>query len=387
MNLHHLTLPAILFVVMLCLAASPCEAQAAAPSSTPSPTPPISESQDKVKVFTEEVVIPVSAYDDSGHLSAALEPQDILVFEDDVRQTVRSVRRIPANVLLLLDTGGDLNPAMSVSITRDIATRLISNLRAGDRVATLQFSNHLELINDWTTDREQLLWALKTKLISGKRPQLIKALFAAAQRLKEVPAGTRHIVLITDGVDSSDDEAALTEAIRQLLDANVTVHVIGYGALGRKKIDKQNPLVKITNKKRKSAKDIADELMYPNKQGYKKWKKIYVVVDTDFEMRKKRDEYKEATIQAELWLRSLAEETGGLAFVPRATAEMGTQAEEIAREIDSQYVVTYTPSRPLAEAAVEEYRRINVAPGVGGLHVRARRGYVARPAMKLYRRS
>jgi VWFA-related protein len=208
---------------------------------------------------------------------------------------------------------------------------------------------------------------------------LIKALIAAVKQLKEVPAGTRHLVLITDGVGSSGDAAALTEGIRQLLNANVTVHVIGYGALGRKKIDKQNPLVIITNKPRKSAKDIADELMYPNQQqDYKKWKKIYVVIDTDFAMRKKRAAYKEATIQAELWLRSLAEETGGLAFVPRATAEMGPHAEEIAREIDSQYVVTYTPKRPLAEATLEEYRRIKVAAAVGGLHVHARRGYVAR---------
>ena len=49
-----------------------------------------------------------------------------------------------------------------------------------------------------------------------------------------------------------------------------------------------------------------------------------------------------------------------------------------AREIASQYVVTYTPKRPLAEATVEEYRRINVASGVIGLQVHARRGYVAR---------
>jgi VWFA-related protein len=376
MRTHCPPLLIILFVVALCLAASPCRAQT--PSPTPSPTPPISEAQEKVKVFTEEVVIPVTAYDDSGHLSAALETSDILVFEDDVRQTVRSVRRIPANVLLLLDSGGDLNPTMSTRTTREIATRLISNLRAGDRVAAIQFSSHLELLSDWTTDREQVIRALETKLISGKRPQLIKALFTAAQRLKEVPAGTRHIVLITDGVDSSDDAAALNGAIKQLLNANVTVHVISYGALGRKKIDKQNPLVKITNQKRKSAQDIADELMYPNQQDYKKWKKIYVVVDTDFAMRKSRNAYEDATLAAEVWLRGLAEETGGLVFVPRSAAEMTTRAEEIASEIDRQYVVTYTPKRPLAEATVEEYRRINVAAGVIGLHVRARRGYVAR---------
>lgn len=103
---------------------------------------------------------------------------------------------------------------MSVSTTKDIATRLISSLRAGDRVVAIQFGSHLELLNEWTTDREQLSRAINTKLIPGQRPQLIKALFAAAQRLKEVPPGTRHIVLITDGVDSSGDSAALNEAIR-----------------------------------------------------------------------------------------------------------------------------------------------------------------------------
>jgi len=379
MDSRRLTLSTVLFAIMFCVAAAHSGAQT--PTPLPSPTPNLSESQEKVRVFTEEVVIPVTAYDDSRHLSAALEPQDILVFEDDVRQTVRSVRRIPANVLLLLDTGGDLNPAMSVSTTKDIATRLISNLRTGDRVAAMQFSNHLELVSDWTTDREQVIRALKTKLISGKRPQLIKALMAAATRLKEVPPGTRHIVLITDGVDSSADAAALNDAIRQLLDANVTVHVIGYGALGRKKIDKQNPLVKITNKRRRNAAELAEDIMDPvgaARREINRRKKIYVIVDTDFGMRKKHNAYEDATREAEVWLRGLAEETDGLAFVPGSAKEMAPQADEIARAIDSQYVVTYTPKRPLAEATVEEYRRINVAAGVVGLHVHARRGYVAR---------
>ena len=105
MNSRCLILPANFFIAVLCCA-SFCAAQNKSPSPSPSPTPPTGESPDKVKIFTEEVVIPVSAYDDSGHLSVALEPQAIMVFEDDVRQTVRSIRRVPANVLLLLDTGG-----------------------------------------------------------------------------------------------------------------------------------------------------------------------------------------------------------------------------------------------------------------------------------------
>lgn len=381
MKPYRLTLLISLAGVLLCLAPPLATAQTKSPLPAPSPTPLVSESQDKVKVFTEEVVIPVTAYDNSGHLSVALEPQDILVFEDDVRQTVRSISRVPANVLLLLDTGGALNPAMSVTTTREIATRLISNLRTGDRFAAIQFGNHLESLGDWTDDRAQLIRAINTKLISGQRPQLIKALFAAAERLQEVPAGTRHLVLITDGVDASGDTAALTSAIRQLLDANVTVHVIGYGALGRKKIDKQHPVVKITNKKRRNAAEIAEDLMDPAgaaRRETERRKKIYVIFDTDFAMRKKDKAYEQATKRSELWLRSLSEETGGLAFIPQHMEEMGARADEIAREIDSQYVVTYTPKRPLAEATVEEYRRINVAPGVMGLQVRSRRGYVAK---------
>jgi VWFA-related protein len=381
MSCRHVTLSIVFLVIGLCLEPSLCAAQTTSPPPAPAPTPPISDSPDKVKVYTEEVVIPVTAFDNSGHLSAALEPQDIMVFEDDVRQTVRSVRHVPASILLLLDTGGALNPAMRVSTTKDIALRLISNLRTGDRIATIQFGHQLESLGDWTTDRAQLFRAINTKLMSGSRPQLIKALFAAAERLREVPAGTRHIVLITDGVDGSDDGTALNEAIRQLLETNATVHVIGFGALGRKKIDKQNPLIKITNKKRKNAAEIAEDLMDPTGAASReanRRKKIYVIVDTDFALRKKQGVYKEATRKSEIWLRSLAEETGGLAFIPTSTEEMGLAADEIAREIDSQYVVTYTPKRPLAQAIAGEYRRINVASAVMGLHLHARRGYVAK---------
>ena len=368
-----------LTILVIAAAAVRGHAQEMRPKPAPQPTPPISESQERVKVFTEEVVLPVTAYDDSGHLSAALETTDILVFEDDVPQQVRSIRRIPANVLLMLGTGGELNPAMSASTTREIASHLISNLRDGDRIAAMQFGSRVEMIQEWTTERQQLLHALKWKLFSSKGSHLVSALMTAAAQLKEVPAGTRHIVLITDGVDSSSDREALTAAIRLLLDSNVTVHVISYTAIGRKKIDRQNPLVKITNKKRKSAKDIADEIMHPTEiPEYKRWKKIYVIVDTDIEMRKRRGDYKKATRESEQWLAALAEETGGLVFMPASSQEMIARGEEIARQIDSQYVVTYRPKRPLAQAPEEEYRRINVAAGRIGMHVHARRGYVAR---------
>ena len=73
----------------------------------PSPTPPIeskSEGQEPVRVFTEEVRLSVAATDQYGHYDPSLEVDDVLVLEDGQPQQIRSVRHIPANVLLILDT-------------------------------------------------------------------------------------------------------------------------------------------------------------------------------------------------------------------------------------------------------------------------------------------
>ena len=55
---------------------------------------------------------------------------------------------------------------------------------------------------------------------------------------------------------------------------------------------------------------------------------------------------------------------------------MLTQAEEISRDIGSQYVITYRPTRPLASAKAGEYRQVEVASRRVGLYLRSRKGYV-----------
>ncbi len=292
-------------LMLICLGGLQCFAQTPAPS--PQSTPPAGESQERVKVFTEEVVIPVTAYEDSGHLSEIPDQHDVIVFEDNVRQEIRSIRRTPASVVLLLDTAGGQNPAMSVKTTGEIAGHLISNLRAGDRVAVFQFGGRLELIQDWTSEKNEALSAVKAKLFSGRRSALLEALTAAATKMKEVPSGTRHLVLVTDGVESAGDSDALTAAIEQLLNSNITVHVISYTAIGRQAIQRKNPLFKITSEKRKSAKDVADEIMNPTEPTEaEKKNKLYLVIDTDLAMRRRRADYKEAMKKSEKWLSSLA---------------------------------------------------------------------------------
>src|SRR5229473_5423178 len=89
----------------------------------PSPTPkvePKSEDQEPVRVFTEEVRLPVSAMDQYGHYDPTLEIDDVLVLEDGEPQKLRSIQHLPANVLLLLDTGNELG-LKDTKLTRDVA--------------------------------------------------------------------------------------------------------------------------------------------------------------------------------------------------------------------------------------------------------------------------
>jgi hypothetical protein len=74
----------------------------------------------------------------------------------------------------------------------------------------------------------------------------------------------------------------------------------------------------------------------------------------------------------------LAAKTGGGLWLPATAEEMLRQAAEVARAVDSGYVVTYRPRRPLAGAEAGECRKLDVVARRLGLRVRSRRGYVAK---------
>ena len=136
------------------------------PVASPSATPP-AQQPEPIKIYTEEVLLPVIATDSNGHFDPSLQVDDLLILEDGKPQTISSVRRIPASVLLLLDTGGFRNPAMKTNSTRDLAVSLVSQLRPGDQVAALQFGGKVELIQSWTTDQKDTIHSLRSKLSSG----------------------------------------------------------------------------------------------------------------------------------------------------------------------------------------------------------------------------
>jgi VWFA-related protein len=342
---------------------------------SPSPTP----DQETVKVFTEEVRLPIAATDTYGHYDPTLTIDDVLVLEDGQQQQIKSIQHLPANVLLLLDVGNQLG-LKDTNLTRDVAMRVINSLFAGNRIAVIQFAMKPELLQTWTTDKPGIARVLKTKMISGKSSRLADAIAAAADQFKDTAPGTRHIVIVSDGVDTPGGKVTMTNALKQLNSIQASVHILSYTVLARQELQTQtkirSPGDGIQRDGNPGSNPVAngDPTLPPGTTRTPTFK--IGSIDTDVAMRRKRKEYERATIESEKQLTEIAEESGGRMFSPANANEVLTQADTIARDIGSQYVVTYRPTRPLSSAKPGEYRKVEVASRRVGLYLRSRHGYV-----------
>ncbi len=347
------------------------------PSPKPSPTP-VEKEQEAVTIFTEEVRLPVVAVDAYGHYDPTLVLDDVLVLEDGVIQQLRSVRHVPANVLFLLDTGGEVGGlggmSKSTSLTKEVASRLVGRLQEGASIAVMQSGNAAELLQPWTTDKSAVLKTIKNKVVSTKRSRISESIANASLQLKDRPEGSRHVVMITDGVDTPGAKVSREEAISKLIAARATVHIISYTEFVRQKSDKKSSTVSTGQRPTSSDPIRATDPTLP--PGATRSPSFGIGIRFDPAMRKQRKAYEAEVRKSQQALKNVADETGGKMLLPINTEEMLAQANEVARAIGAEYVVTYRPKRPLAEANPGEYRRIQVASRRVGLSLHARRGYV-----------
>jgi VWFA-related protein len=371
-------------IILVCLTAllvcfSNVTGQQSKPQPSPSPTPtPIETDQEAVKVFTEEVRLPVVALDSYGHYDPTLAPDDVLVLEDGVIQQVRSVRHIPANVVFILDTGGELSGlgglSKSTALTRQVAANLIARLQEDSWIALLQSGNSANIIQPWTKDKAAALKTLKTKLLATKRSRISDAIVAATHELNDRPEGSRHVVMITDGVDSPGGKIERTEAMRKLVAARATVYIISYTEFVRQHSDNKTTSVSARQVPPSHDPITATDPTLP--PGTTRSPSFGIGIRFDPAMRRQRKAYEADVRKSQEVLKNIAEETGGQILLPVSSEEMLSQSNDVARAIGAEYVVTYRPKRPLAEASPGEYRHVQVASRRVGVSLHSRRGYV-----------
>jgi Ca-activated chloride channel family protein len=289
--------------------------------------PTSGDEEEVIRVRTEEVLLPVSVLDEAGRPVGGLEADNFFIYDNGVRQQITSFnrRRVPANIVLLLDASGSVFSQMR--FIRAAARRFVQGLQPEDRVAVMQFADRVEVLQDWTSDREAVERAIAWRYRPGERTTFYDGLYRAAVDVLPRVEGRRIVILLTDGIDTAEERrAGPEEALTALRRAEATVYVVS-----------------LTERLRRE----------------------YRLTGAG----------EQVVGRAEAFLEQLATETGGRVIYPVRDEDLEPAYEAIAEELRTQYIITYRP-HPAARAG--EWRQVKVLVAPGGYRVLTRNGYEAK---------
>ena len=286
----------------------------------PTPTPPEEFGEDEiVKVNTELVTLNVRVIDRNNRPIDNIRESDLHVFEDGVPQPIETFTReeVPISYGLAIDTSGSLRSQLQAVI--DAGKTIINSNKSGDETFMVRFisSDKIETVQDFTASKDLLMDGLDSLYVEGGQTAIIDAVYLTAEHVAEYKKGNdsdrrrRALIVITDGEDRSSFYPQ-EKLFARLREEDVQIYVIGFV----RELDNDSGLI------RKSPRDKAVNL-----------------------------------------INKLATETGGRAFFPESLSELPGIANEIVRDLRTQYVLTYNPSNKLRDGS---FRAIRVAVNDGG---------------------
>lgn len=254
--------------------------------------------------------------DDKDHIITDLEKNAFTVYEDGKPQVITSFRHedIPVAMGIVIDNSGSMREKRDR--VNKAALNLVRASNPQDQVFIVNFNDEYYLDQDFTSNIAKLKEALE-KVEARGGTALYDALVASADHLsKNAKLQKKVIFVITDGEDNASQEN-LEEAVHHLQQENgPTVYAIGI--LG--------------------------------------------------EERAKR---------ARRALQTLAERTGGIAFLPKNADEVDQISRTVAHDIRNQYTIGYKPTNPKSTGGYRTIRVDAKAPRYHKLTVRTRSGYYA----------
>lgn len=355
-------------LILICGALSTA-AQSRRVAPTPTPTP----KDETERIETEEIKLNVLAFDEQGAFFRDVTGNDLVITENNILHQPSSVRRIPANVAIVLDTGGELRSVKTLDQTRKVARALVESLRKGDSVAILEYADKASVVQEWTTDMAQAIRAIN-RTNFGRRSDLVGALRLARDLLLRNPADNRHLVLITDGTDSMSGPSAKFDAIQSLLATDISVHVISYTSMEAADIAPRTKSVTNSPPPKALPDEVAAQL--PNGVRDVATAPKMKTINLDRTLLRRLKARKADLENSQDQLEKLAEATNGEFILPETTDEMVEKAPLVSRMIDSVYVVTYVPKIPVNDRKGLIERNIEVTSKRPGLVVQAKRKLV-----------
>lgn len=284
------------------------------------PQAPAQNEQGAIRVNVNLLVLHATVQNRSRAFVSGLRKEHFQVYEDGVLQRIESFsdEDIPVTVGLVVDNSGSMaqkHPEVAAA-----ALAFARSSKPEDQMFVVHFNE-----NVWFglpeaepfTDQEAGLQAALSKINADGMTALYDATAAALEHLQHGKWDKKVLIIISDGADNASREHTLAQILTLAQQANVILYTVG---IFQPEDPDRNPGV----------------------------------------------------------LRRMARVTGGDVYLPESLASIVPICEQIARDIRSQYTLSYTPSNSRQDGT---YRSVQVkasAPGRGRMTVRTRTGYTAR---------
>jgi VWFA-related protein len=290
-------------------------AQAAAIAYGQQPLSMRPEQRPHFKSAVNLTTVTATVTDADGRLIRDLPREQFELFEDGERQPITQFtnERVPVSLGILVDASDSMF-GRRIADARAAIDHFVSELLdPADEFSLLVFNHHQQLLADWTGDRtvaERMLTQVKPWGATAIYDALLSAIPLAESRHKQRAA----MLVVSDGADTASD-ARLRDVRSALLRTDVFVYAIGIDSPDRRAINA--PLSAAT-------------------------------------------------------LGQITDQSGGRTRIVHDSAEVVTALEQIAAELNSQYLIGYTSARQ----SDGKFHSIRVHVKDGTYKVRARSGFI-----------
>ncbi|MEK6282116.1 MAG: VWA domain-containing protein [Acidobacteriota bacterium] len=158
-----------------------------------------------------------SVTDRNGRAIGGMRESDFTVFEDGIERRVTNVvtTNEPFNLVLLLDVSGSVEER--IDFIRKAARDFLNTASPRDRIAIISFRDDIQIISDFSTDRQMLSKKLDD-IEAGGATALYDALgYVLADTVKKLRGERTAIVVLSDGDDNKSfvPFPAILEAIAE----------------------------------------------------------------------------------------------------------------------------------------------------------------------------
>ncbi|MBL8208253.1 MAG: VWA domain-containing protein [Blastocatellia bacterium] len=293
------------------------------PVALPKPTPAAEEPDEVLRIESKLVAVPVSVTDTKGEPIRGLKPEDFQLEEEGRQQQLVALGdpgQTPVELSLVFDVSGSVYERFRFQ--QEAAARFLKQvMKPKDAVSVFAIGLYAKMAIGRTNSFDTALAGLMGITPTKEGTAFFDTVGDAATYIgKTAEPGTRHvIVVISDGEDNNSDRFLLRD-VSHALQRN-------------------------------------DCLFYSiNPSGPSIW-------------------LNKVSVKGQQGMSSLAQQTGGAAFLPERFEDLDAVFRQIAAELQAQYLLGYYSTDDRADGG---FRKIAVnVPKRPDLRVRARQGYYA----------